>query len=326
HAENFPKKGTTSTRSCLFNQPLKEKPSPLRAIIRLTKVRVSKPKVEGEAKLKIDPLEGGIAWTVKGQVGDRWGKFLLDTGASISMLTPEFVNGLGLKGKALPKEATRYALAGNDCQNIEATLHNIPLLQLGNAKIKNLQALELSQTVIPAALDGVLGMDVLTHFQIEVDPRQRELKLLSRDRPINPKNAPIPLVMREGVALVKVKLNQQQETFLFMIDTGAESTFISPQIAKSLQLDPKKLNPIQVQGFCGLESARSTNLERLQVGNQTIKQLETVILSNTAVLDSLQVDGILGQNFLNQFQQIWHFDLSPNPSPGKLYLTPISDL
>ncbi len=60
-------------------------------------------------------------------------------------------------------------------------------------------------------------------------------------------------------------------------------------------------------------------LSAVTVGKQTQKQVEVVVLTQTGVLDSLAVSGILGQNFLNAYQQYWHFGATP-----WLQLNPIS--
>jgi predicted aspartyl protease len=83
------------------------------------------------------------------------------------------------------------------------------------------------------------------------------------------------------------------------------------------------MKPIQVQGFCGLEPASYTALSEVQVGNRKLKNIESVVLQNTAVLDSLKVDGILGQNFLNSFHQFWYFDHSSEQIKAYLILTPL---
>ncbi|MEO0377092.1 MAG: hypothetical protein AAF329_21250, partial [Cyanobacteria bacterium P01_A01_bin.17] len=52
--------------------------------------------------------------------------------------------------------------------------------------------------------------------------------------------------------------------------------------------------------------------------------LDTIILSSSSILSVLGVDGILGQNFLNQYQQYWRFTQDPEGQfDGSLLLFPI---
>jgi predicted aspartyl protease len=295
----------------------------LKAIIRLAHTKLPPPTATGTGRLALEPLKDGIAWTMNVKIGERVEKFLLDTGASISMVSPALTKNLGLTGKELPPEETRYAVAGNQCQKMKASVYQLPPIALGTAKITGLHTLQLSQAIIPENLAGILGMDLLNHFNFQIDPARKELQLSpASDLPKGNHDQAIPLVMQDGVTLVRVKINGGS-SFLFLIDTGAESTFISPQVATQLKLSPESMKPIQVQGFCGLEPASYTTLQEVKVGNHVLNNIESVVLQNTGVLDSLKVDGILGQNFLNGFHQSWYFDHSSASPKGYLVLTPL---
>jgi predicted aspartyl protease len=295
----------------------------LKAIIRLAHTKLPPPTTTGTGRLSLEPLKDGIAWTIDIKIGDRLAKVLLDTGASLSMVSPDLTQSLGLTGKELPPEEIRYAVAGDGCQKMNASIYQLPVIKLGTAKATGLQALQLSQAIIPENLAGILGMDLLSHFNFQIDPVRKELLLSpTSEPPKRDRNQAIPLVMQDGVALVQVKINRDSP-FLFLIDTGAESTFISPEVAAKLKLSPDSMKPIQVQGFCGLESASYTSLAEVTVGDRALKNIESVVLQNTAVLDSLKVDGILGQNFLNSFHQSWYFDHSSGQIKAYLVLTPL---
>ena len=298
-------------------------PRRLKAIIRLAHTKLPPPTTTGTGRVSLEPLKDGIAWTMEVKIGDRPAKVLLDTGASLSMVSPDLTQSLGLTGKELPPEETRYAVAGNGCQEMKASIYQLPVIALGTAKATGLQTLQLSQAIIPENLAGILGMDLLNHFNFQIDPIQKELLLSpASELPKRDRDQAIPLVMQDGVALVQVKINGDS-SFLFLIDTGAESTFISPEVAAKLKFSPDSMKPIQVQGFCGLEPASYTALSEVQVGDRALKNIESVVLQNTAVLDSLKVDGILGQNFLNSFHQFWYFDHSSEQIKAYLVLTPL---
>ena len=295
----------------------------LKAIIRLAHTKLPPPTTTGTGRLSLTPLKDGIAWTIDVKIGDRLAKVLLDTGASLSMVSPDLTQSLGLTGKELPPEETRYAVAGDECQEMKAFIYQLPVIALGTAKATGLQTLQLSQAIIPENLAGILGMDLLNHFNFQIDPIRKELLLSTvSDLPKRDRDQAIPLVMQDGVALVQVKINGDSP-FVFLIDTGAESTFISPEVAAKLKLSADSMKPIQVQGFCGLESASYTSLAEVQVGDRVFKNIESVVLKNTAVLESLKVDGILGQNFLNGFHQSWYFDHSSDQIKAYLVLTPL---
>ncbi len=71
-----------------------------------------------------------------------------------------------------------------------------------------------------------------------------------------------------------------------------------------------------------IEMAEYASLAKVKMGNYEQTNLETVILSSP-VLKLLEVDGILGQNFFNNYQQYWRFNQKNSekfPAEGSLLL------
>ncbi|MGD1806844.1 retroviral-like aspartic protease family protein [Dapis sp. BLCC M126] len=292
------------------------------AIVQLEGLNLPRPKVTGKATIPLEFLDGGKAFTLTATLGGNWGNFLLDTGASTSIISTETIKKLELIGKPVPQELLTYAVAGDECPEMKANLHRLPVLKIDNVKVENLTGLEFTTTVMPEGLSGVLGMDILSNFDVEINPQTQELRLLP-PTPIPAKNIndAIPLKSKLGVMLAEVEINGNGP-FIFMIDTGAESIFISQKLASQLKISVAERQPIQVQGFCGIEMAEYASLAKVKMGNYELKNLETVILSSP-VLKLLEVDGILGQNFLNNYQQYWRFNQKKSekfPAEGSLLL------
>jgi predicted aspartyl protease len=151
---------------------------PSQAIIRLANTKLPHPLIQGQGNLPLQALSGGLSWTMTVKTGEHSGQFLLDTGASISIVTAAWTKLLGLTGTPIPRENTRYAVAGNACREMDATLYTLPPLILDKAQVKGLQALQLSQGMLPEGVMGILGMDVLSRFHFHLDPARRELQLL----------------------------------------------------------------------------------------------------------------------------------------------------
>ena len=294
------------------------------AIVQLEGLNLPRPKVTGKATIPLQPLAGGKAFTLTATLGEKSGTFLLDTGASTSIIAMETVKELGLIGQPVPKELLTYAVAGDECPEMKANLHRLPVLKVDNVKVEGLTGLEFTTTVMPEGLSGVLGMDILSNFNVQINPQTQELKLLpSTLIPATKIDNAIPLKAKLGVMLAEVKINGKGP-FIFMLDTGAESIFISQKLASQLNISAAERQEIQVQGFCGIEMAEYSSLALVKMGNYQLTNLETVILSSP-VLKLLEIDGILGQNFLNNYQQHWHFKQeNPEKFPveGSLLLIP----
>lgn len=297
-----------------------------RAIVQLEGLNLPRPKTAGESRVSLHPIEGSQVFSVDVEIGESRGQFLFDTGASTTMVGSPLVRDLGLVGEEISGDRVKSAVAGDDCPEMDATLHRLPTLKMGEAQVMDLQVLEFANKMIPDGLSGVLGMDVLAEFDLIVNPETKQLQLLSpSDLPLQ-LSAAIPLKSRLGVMLAEVAI-ADRGSFTFMLDTGADTIFISEDLADRLEIDPASRSPVQVLGFCGLEAATLSTLATVELGNHKLTNLEAVILSSPSVLDMLEVDGILGQTFFNNYQQYWRFDRRSTPSEssewgGSLLLNP----
>jgi hypothetical protein len=179
----------------------------------------------------------------------------------------------------------------------------------------------LERKDIPGQLGGVLGMDFLSGFDMVIEPRSRQLQLLP---PTQPSRSGIPLQGKMGIMTVQTRINGQGP-FTLALDTGATWMVLSPTLAQRLKLNVAAAEPIDVNGFCGLETGKMLTLNQVNVQGYQANQLQAIVLLNSEPLDLLQVDGIVGQNFLNRYRQHWRFgQRSPlgYPTTGSLELTP----
>ncbi|XDE63938.1 aspartyl protease family protein [Arthrospira platensis BEA 1257B] len=296
----------------------------LRAIVQLEGLNLPRPQTTGESQVSLHPIEGSQVFAVDVEIGESRGGFLFDTGASTTMVGSPLVADLGLVGEEISGDRVKSAVAGDDCPEMDATLHRLPTLKMGEAQVMDLQVLEFANKTIPDGLSGVLGMDVLAEFDLIVNPETRQLQLLSPS-PLPPhlSATAIPLKSRLGVMLAEVAI-ADRGSFTFMLDTGVDTIFISEDLADRLEIDPASRSPVQVLGFCGLEAATLSTLTTVELGTHKLTNLEAVILSSPSVLDMLEVDGILGQTFFNNYQQYWRFDRRSTSSEwgGSLLLNP----
>ncbi|WP_299484891.1 retropepsin-like aspartic protease [Acaryochloris sp. IP29b_bin.137] len=291
------------------------------ALVQLQGLEVPAPRTRGSARLPISALPGTSVYTVNGKLQGWSTQWLVDTGASTSMVATPVVNALGLQGQPIPNQRLSFAVAGNDCPNMDATLHQLPVLELEKVQVEGLRSLQFANTVIPAKLSGVLGMDVLRQFDLYLHPGKLTLSLLPPTLlPEDAIAAAIPLEQKLGVMVAQLHINDQGP-FRVLLDTAADSTFISEQVATQLKLDAATLSPIQIRGFCGLENAMRSQLDTVTLHRYQRRNLDVVVLSSS-ILKVLKVDGILGQNFLRHYQQYWRFN--SGAKKGSLLLVPLA--
>lgn len=173
-------------------------------------------------------------------------------------------------------------------------------LSIKDASVQQIHPLGMAKQSILHSLSGILGLDFLSQFDMVIDPQQRQIQLL----PPTSQTGGIPLTGKGGWLTVQVLINGQGP-FTFALDTGATQTILSPKLAAQLALSPTA-KPVQLQGLLGVEAAQPTQLDAVQIGPHQTAQLDALIIASP-LIERMQVDGLIGQNFLNQYQQHWRF-------------------
>ena len=292
----------------------------LEALVGLSGVPLPQASHRGTALVGLQPL-GEALYGVSVTLGNQPQLFLLDTGASSSLVELPLAEGLGVAGIPIQADLLSYFVVGEDCTGVEARLQPIPELEVDQAEAIGLMGLALSAEAIPTQAVGVLGLDFLSGFTLEIDPRSSQMRLLEPSA-LDPQG--LPLVGRLGIMATAVQANHQGP-FLFALDTGAEQTVIREDVATQLGYALAPSQTTEVQGFCGSEQAYRITLDQVQAGAHQQRGVETIVLTGQ-LLDILGVDGILGQNFLRHYQQDWRFGTRNSlgyPQEGSLTLTAI---
>lgn len=129
----------------------------------------------------------------------------------------------------------------------------------------------------------------------------------------------IPVVRDEGLALVPVSIGEEGP-FLFVFDTGASMSVISPSLRSELGFQETDGRQLQITGASGDEQFQSLELEAVDVMGHRVEDLEVVVINIEPYEHSdLPYAGILGQDFLQQFDFV--YDLPG----GELILYPHRD-
>jgi len=255
-------------------------------------------------------------------VGDRPERLVIDTGASNSVLAQHVAQDMGLSSTPVSGHSMNSFVVGDQCPNLSLTLYEFPTIGVGSASVSGISGIGLPFNTNPTDTAGVLGMDFLSEFDVVLDPNANQLQLLPATT-LNPDA--IPLIGKIGLMTSDVVVNGQ--TAKFMLDTGASLTILSNRLAQQLALDLDRAQPIDLVGFCGTETGHYLTIERLSMGNRDAQNLDIIVLDHP-VLDALEVDGILGQNFLSRYRQHWQFG-SPDefgfPQEGRLDLSLVED-
>lgn len=159
---------------------------------------------------------------------------LLDTGATAGLVQPDIARRLGLPGHATPERRLRGTGGRGEMVPIVA----LPALQLGGLAITGLMApvsaLPQAPHVLPPVA-GLLGADVLSHFQVEIDlPHDRLAFYRSGDcdgaPPWRAEATEVALRRVGDRLLADVRLDG--EPMRALLDTGARSIIVGEAAAR----------------------------------------------------------------------------------------------
>jgi predicted aspartyl protease len=249
---------------------------------------------------------------------------LLDTGATRTMLTPETARRLRLQP---PVEAPKHTAVVTGGQTVEFVIAQLSAIAVGASVVENVPvgiALILPEAPL---VDGVLGGDVLQHFNVELDYSASRLRLTPRPEAGAPQPAgsaggagrsAVPLQIVNNRVLVHARLNHTQQVIL-LLDTGAAHTLLHPDTAARLGMrPPADARSDTITVFGGRQIAFPlVHLSAITVGDTMVKDLQVGVF--LALPDMPAVHGIIGGDFLQHFvvtldytaNQLW---LAANPA------------
>jgi predicted aspartyl protease len=234
-------------------------------------------------------------------------QFILDTGASHCLLSPELSAMLGIR----PEEEKQAMGAAGP---VKLAFAHVSSISIGSARQANLKVALTSEiqrvaAAIRSRIDGVLGFDFLKDFILVIDYRASAFRLALPSEHgngnANPSRASIPFKLASSskpLILVPAMVNGQGP-FQFALDTGASRTMLSSRLAEKLAI--VTTGDRSVTGGGGQIKILAGKLNSLAVGNSAVRDHvigagEFLIMLSKAI--GAELDGILGYNFLNQFQ------------------------
>jgi len=119
-----------------------------------------------ETTVKMDMFGGGLyipvrLWS-KLECNFRWIYLTLDTGATVTTLSPEIFHELGYEASTKPK--TKITTA-SDVEHVEHFI--LDVIKIGEIEVKNIDAYALKFPEESFSV-GVVGLNVLKQFDIEL--------------------------------------------------------------------------------------------------------------------------------------------------------------
>lgn len=156
-------------------------------------------------------------------------RLLLDTGAAVTVLTPEAATRLRISPPADAPEHT-VRIAGG--QKVGFAYTQLDALRVGPSVVEA-QKVGVARVLPEAPLvDGILGGDVLRQFTVVLNYAASRLHLwpLGTPQPL-PSSHPVSVGVTRNLPWVRAKLNDR-ETVTLLLDTGSTLTLLHPETAQ----------------------------------------------------------------------------------------------
>ncbi len=281
-------------------------------------------------------------------------RFVIDTGASLSVISDKAAGRLGIK----PVSRGGNARAVGGSGSFPITYGLLDSITMGEAKIEAVPVYIRTVHIAPDTpenerADGYIGLSVLANYAMTLDYQTRQMTLdrsplreepqAAKPDPANPDAAKpgapvigdlvngfeIPIRSTSGgLASAETHLPNVKRPLNFIIDTGATTTVISKASVKRHELEGLKIKgeTIRVIGAAGIEDGVETlGLSTLTVNGLRKSNSRAVILDLDAVNETsgFEQHGILGGDYLEHFRVVldlrrYQFKLTPQTPAIKI--------
>ena len=202
------------------------------------------------------------------KIGEKSYNFWLDTGSSMTMLSSDIANELGVP--AMVHDTLEIVTATGRVKAMPALL---PQLQLGDLIVRNAPTMIVNEALMqmrelktmsfgqPLKIDGIIGFDIIRQLDLEVDYGESTVRVRN---PANSRRFANRNMFWVGLPVIR--LNSMDGTPLhFGLDTGAQLTFVTETLLEKLQLQPGRVESRRVGGLGGEISLRAPILPDLRV-------------------------------------------------------------
>lgn len=249
------------------------------------------------------------------RINDRQFRLLLDTGASGILLNPRAAERAGI----IPAIQSKMVGIG-DKGDGGLYVGYADSVRIGSLEFKNCPVQVSAKEAIDQ--DGLIGADLFAHYLVTIDYPAHELRLgelpqppgdpsrpistdtsdtVAQDRYIGPEMRSYTAVYRFGhLLLVPTVLNQQRVSKLFLIDSGSDHNYISPEAAREVtRLEDDKDR--HVSGLKGrVKNVYRANKATLSFGRykQENEDLIAFDLSKLSEDAGTEISGTLGFSLL----------------------------
>lgn len=242
---------------------------------------------------------------------DRPLRFLLDTGATDVVLNSNSPRTEGLA-------SFTGSVENNSANSVETIPSTEPsqVVRMGSRAISGLKLIAIPYP--PDAWDGVLGLSYLRNFDVRIDYRRKSIflyELGDGQKAASDKAVRLKMDYCLGVPVVPVGVRVGGVDYLVSVevDTGSDRVFDlnTPFVRRNGLLDTQK--PFAISRIAGTvkdgDELQNVYFDSVTLGDSlTLPRIPGAFSTvTTGVQASDAMDGVLGNNFLQRFNQLYDF-------------------
>jgi tetratricopeptide (TPR) repeat protein len=271
-------------------------------------------KVSGseQTKVKFDLVGNRPIIELRLNGGSEPLKFVLDTGAGISVLSEETAKRL--KIKPIAKGGHARGIGGDGKFAIVYGL--VREIAIGDVSMRQIPVYIRKFHNTAQEVDGYIGLALISKFLTTIDYGDQTFSLTRRtsDQKTFQENAETSLPLRltsSGFLSGEVQLEGVDSPLNFIVDTGASVSVISDQVASHDAMLPfQGSEKLRVIGSAGVtDDVQTFRLPKVTFGSHTRKDITAVALDLDLINEAsgFQQSGILGGNFLKNYRMTFDF-------------------
>ncbi len=251
---------------------------------------LAQPRVRAESGVKFELIQNH--WIVVPVFVSGKGRFdfLLDTGANVTMITPELAVRLAIHPTA---RVTLLTAAGT--QVVPYSL--LPSLSLGSRTVEKLDAVYNALSEIRSLnprISGVLGQNFLSQFNYTLNYQHRMIEFVEDHKNL-PLGSRLQCEQREGRLIVVARsASSKKKRLRLVLDSGVSRLIIFENASQPLELDLEH-NENQwstASTPAGSRRMRTAYLRTLQLGDATFSNLPVALVEAPGTKDHFG-DGLL---------------------------------